>query len=95
LEAPENRNTVTQLHAAAPAIHPGSRLLFLNDPIRPDWGNLIFIVQLSYDDPTLRVSRVKEMKQQPSEQEIASYDYVFDYHDGRFLELKQPGTPAN
>jgi hypothetical protein len=95
LEAPENRNTVAQLHAAAPTIRPGSRLLFLNDPIRPDWFNLIFIVQLSYADPSLRVFRVKEMKQRPSDQEIASYDYVFDYHNGRFFELKTPSTPAN
>ena len=92
LEAPENRNTVAQLHAAAPAIRHGSRLLFLNDPIRPDWYNLIFIVQLSYNDPTLRVFRVKEMKQPPTGQEIASYDYVFDYHDGAFFELKKPAN---
>ncbi|MGO9010199.1 MAG: hypothetical protein ACLQPN_08855 [Bryobacteraceae bacterium] len=91
-EAPENRNTVAQLHAVAPAIRHGSRLLFLNDPIRPDWYNLIFIVQLSYADPSLRVFRVKEMKQPPTAQEIASYDYVFDYHDGRFFELKTPGS---
>lgn len=95
VEAPENRNTVAQLHAAAPSIRPGSRLLFLNDPIRPDWFNLIFIVRLSYDDPSLRIFRVKEMKQPPSDQEIASYDYVFDYHDGRFFELKKPNSPAN
>ncbi|MGA2038387.1 MAG: hypothetical protein ABSH42_03845 [Bryobacteraceae bacterium] len=91
MEAPENRNTVAQLHAAAPVIRPNSRLLFLNDPIRPDWFNLIFIVQLSYDDPSLRVFRVKEMKQPPNDREIASYDYVFDYRDGRFIELKKPG----
>jgi len=92
LEAPENRNTVSQLHAAAPAIRPGSRLLFLNDPIRPDWYNLTFIVQLSYADPSLRVFRVKEMKQPPNDREIAAYDYVFDYHDGRFFTLKKPGS---
>ncbi|MGB9459101.1 MAG: hypothetical protein WCB12_23865 [Bryobacteraceae bacterium] len=91
-EAPENRNTVARLHAAAPAIRHGSRLLFLNDPIRPDWYNLIFIVQLSYNDPSLRVFRVKEMKQPPTGQEIASYDYVFDYHDGAFFELKKPAN---
>lgn len=95
LEAPENRNTVYQLHAAAPSIRHGSRLLFLNDPIRPDWYNLIFIVQLSYADPSLRVFRVKEMKQPQTDPEIASYDYVFDYHDGRFFALKQPASAAN
>ena len=92
LEAPENRITVAELHAAAPTIRPGSRLLFLNDPIRPDWYNLLFMVRLSYADPSLEVFRVKQMKQPPNDKEIASYDYVFDYHDGRFFELKKPGS---
>jgi hypothetical protein len=56
---------------------------------------MLFIVRLSYADPTLQVFRVKEMKQPPTEQEIASYDYVFDYRDGRFFTLKQPGSVAN
>jgi hypothetical protein len=90
IEAEDNRNTVATLHAAAPTIRPGSRLLFLNDPIPADWFNLIFIVQLSYHDPTLRVFRVKEMKQPPTADEIVKYDYVFDYHDRRFFALKQP-----
>jgi hypothetical protein len=90
IEAEDNRNTVATLHAAAPTIRPGSRLLFLNDPIPADWFNLIFIVQLSYHDPTLRVFRVKEMKEPPTADEIVKYDYVFDYHDRRFFALKQP-----
>jgi hypothetical protein len=40
----------------------------------------------------VQVARAKEMKQAPSDQEIASYDYVFDYRDGRFFELKKPGS---
>jgi hypothetical protein len=83
-----NRNTVAQLHAVAPVIRPGSRLLFLNDPIAADHWALFFMVRLSYDDRNVQVSRAKEMKQPPSDQEMASYDYVFDYRDGRFLELK-------
>jgi hypothetical protein len=93
-EAPDNRHTVEQLHAAAPALRKGSSLLFLNDPVRPEWYNLLFMVQLSYADPSLRIFRVKEMKQHPNDREIASYDYVFDYRDGRFLVLKQPGPPG-
>jgi len=91
-EAPEDRDTVTQLHAAAPTIRPGSRLLFLNDPIRPDTYSLLFMVQLSYDDRSLHIFRVKEMKQPPNDKEIASYDYVFDYRNGRFFEVKAPGS---
>ena len=90
--APLNHNIVTQLHAAAPAIRPGSRLLFLHDPIAADHWDLFFMVRMSYADPNLQISRVKEMKQAPSDKEIASYDYVFDYHDGRFFELQKPGS---
>jgi hypothetical protein len=90
--APLNRNAVATLHAAAPVIRHGSRLLFLNDPIAADHWDLFFMVRLSYDDRNLQVVRVKEMKQPPSDQEIASYDYVFDYHDGRFFVLKKPDS---
>ncbi len=93
--APGNRNIVTQLHAATPVIRPGSRLLFLNDPVAPDLFDLLFMVRLSYNDRSLQVSRVKEMKAAASAQEVASYDYVFDYRDGRFITLKQPGSGAN
>ncbi|MGB7763343.1 MAG: hypothetical protein WBL61_26140, partial [Bryobacteraceae bacterium] len=91
VEAPQNRDTVAQLHAAAPAIRPGSRLLFLNDPIPADSYHLLFMVRLSYGDRSLRVFRAKEMQQPPNDKEIASYDYVLDYRDGRFFELKEPG----
>jgi hypothetical protein len=93
--APANRNTVAQLHAAAPAIRSGSRLLFLNDPVGPDIYDLLFIVRLSYADRSLEVSRLKQMPHPPSDREIAAYDYVFDYRDGRFLVSKQPGAPVH
>jgi hypothetical protein len=91
--APLNRAMADQLHAAAPAIRHGSRLLFLNDPLSPDIFDLLFLVRLSYSDPSIEVSRVKQMPQPPNEREIASYDYVFDYRDGRFVALKMPSPP--
>jgi hypothetical protein len=91
-EAPENRSIATQFLAAAPTIRPGSRLLFLNDPVPRDQYKLLFIVRLACADPNLDVFRVKDMKQPPNDKEIASYDYVFDYRDGRFIELKTPGS---
>jgi hypothetical protein len=33
------------------------------------------------------------MKPPTNEREIASYNYVFDYRDGRFFELKRPEGP--
>jgi hypothetical protein len=91
-EPQENRNIVAELHAAAPAIRPGSRLLFLNDPMRSESYDLLFMVRLSYADRSLEVSRVKDMKQPPSDQDVTSYDYALDYHDGRFFELKEPAV---
>jgi len=91
-EAPENRRIATQFRAAAPTIRPGSHVLFLNDPVPRDQYKLLFIVRLTCADRNLEVFRVKDMKQPPSDKEIASYDYVFDYRDGRFIELKTPGS---
>jgi hypothetical protein len=93
--APLNRDMAEQLHASAPAIRHGSRLLFLNDPISPNIYDLLFLVRLSYGDPTIEVSRVKQMPQPPNEREIAAYDYVFDYRDGRFVVLKKPSPPGD
>ncbi len=89
-EAPANRDTVAQLHKAAPQIRSKSKLLFLNDPIRPDWWNLDFLVHLSYHDRSLEVTRAKQMKEMPDEKAMASYDYVLDYDGERFIVVKRP-----
>jgi len=86
----ENRRTVAQLHAAAPAIPHGSRLLFLDDPVAPSFYDLLFMVRLSYHDPSLEVFRAKTMTKTPAPAEFSSYDYVFDYRDHRFFALLQP-----
>ena len=90
VEAPHNREYVEQLLSLDPRVRPGSHLLFLNDPIRTDWENLIFIVRLAYRDRRLEIARAKRMARPPDEQQLARYDYVFDYRDGRFSEVKRP-----
>jgi len=89
-EAAVNRAVVTQLRSLHPHLPHGSRLLFLNDPIPIDWWNLTFLVQLGYQDRSLEVSRVKRMPHPPTPAERAGYDYVFDFRDGRFMELTEP-----
>lgn len=99
-EAPVNREVAAQLHALHPRLRPLSRLLFLNDPIRADWPNMTFIVQLSYNDRTLEIARAKEMPRPPDERQRSGYEYVFDYRDGHFLDVTPPppwrpaGPPA-
>jgi hypothetical protein len=48
---------------------------------------LVFIVRLVWRDRLLEVERAKRMPQPPDPQR---YDYVFDYRDDRFVELKRP-----
>ena len=86
LEGPKNLDCVQQLHRVEPRLAPRSRILFLNDPVRADWYNLLFMVRLSYRDRSLVVGRVKQPPTAPEN----SYDYVLDYKEGRFVELRRP-----
>ncbi len=97
MEGEMNRSVVRQLHRLEPQLPHGSRLLFLDDPYRPDWYNLTFVVRLLYRDRSIVVHRAKpevpEMER-PTEAltsaTLASYDHVFDYRGGYFRELPAP-----
>jgi hypothetical protein len=86
----ENRSMVQQLHRLQPRLFPGARLLFLNDPIPADWENMSFMVRLSYRDNSLIVNRAKRMTQELTSEQLASYNHVFDYRGGHFIELTSP-----
>jgi hypothetical protein len=86
-DGPLNRSMAAQLHHIQPQLRHGSRLLFLNDPIRPDWWNMLFLVRLSYGDRTLEIDRIKQTDGPVGPRDMAAYDYVFDYRDGRFVEV--------
>jgi dolichyl-phosphate-mannose-protein mannosyltransferase len=88
-EGEQYRSIVQQLHQLRPTMRPGSRVLFLDDPLDDPW-QMMFLVKLSYGDRAMEVDRVKLMQQRPSASEIASYDYVFDYVLGRFYSSPQP-----
>ena len=55
------RSVVEQLHRLHPRFLAGTRLLFLDDPIEPDWEDMTFIVRLSYLDDTLVIDRAKKI----------------------------------
>jgi hypothetical protein len=107
LEAEDNRSTVRQLRRIVPAgsragsgnnvMRPGARLLFLDDPIHPDWFNLTFLVRLLYRDRSIVIYRAKpdvaEAERPPeaiNPATLATYDRVFDYRGGYFRELSAP-----
>ena len=88
LEAPVTMATAAQMHALFPTLPHDSKILFLDDPIQADWENMIFIVQLSYHDPSLVIKRVKQMKTPPTADEIAKYDEVVGYRDGKLYNAR-------
>lgn len=87
-EGEELRVIVQQIHALRPVLRRGSRVLFLKDPIDEPW-RIMYLVTLSYRDKDLAVDRVRYMNPPPTPRDIASYDYVFDYHHGRFYSSPQ------
>jgi hypothetical protein len=103
LEAEDNRSIARQLRHLEPHLRPGARLLFLDDPIRPDWFNLTFLVRLLYRDRSIVIHRAKpdvaEAEKPPEALTpaiLAAYDYVFDCRGGYFRELSSPwdrGSP--
>jgi hypothetical protein len=103
LEAEENRSIARQLRHLEPHLQPGARLLFLDDPIRPDWFNLTFLVRLLYRDRSIVIHRAKpdvaDAEKPPealTSATLAAYDHVFDCRGGYFRELSSPwdrGSP--
>lgn len=89
-EAPIIRSTAEQIYDLYPRLPHASRLLFLDDPLKPDRYDLLELVRLVNRDTTLIVDRAKTMSTRPDEKQLASYDHVFDYQGGVFVELKRP-----
>jgi hypothetical protein len=94
LEGPMVRTAAEQIQDLYPKFPQGSRLLFLDDPLKADREDMIEIVRLVYRDTSLVVDRVKKMPARPDETQLASYDHVFDYRGGVFFELKRPWQPV-
>jgi hypothetical protein len=89
VEGEELRAIVTQLHHLRPTMRHGARVLFLDDPIDERW-RMMFVMRLSYHDNDLVIDRAKYMPVRPTAQQIASYDYVFDFHIGQFYSAAYP-----
>jgi hypothetical protein len=94
LEGPMIRDMAQQMRALYPLLQPGSRLLFLDDPFTPDRYDLTFLVRLLYRDDSLLVDRVKNMGNGQAAPELAAYDHVIDYREGKFFERKRPWPPG-
>lgn len=72
-----------QLRALYPSPAPGTRLLFVSDPFAETY-NIVFLVHLLYRDDNIVVHQLSRLRGNPN---LASYDYVLEWCDGRFTEL--------
>jgi hypothetical protein len=87
------RSIEAQLRALHPALADGERLLLLNESDDPVWDNLLQIVRLSYRDHSIRVDRARKLGRKLNDDEMAAYDHVLDYRDGRLLEPYRAPDP--
>jgi hypothetical protein len=62
----------------------GAWIAFLNDPF-DDW-DMEFLAELTYRDRTLQQTLVR--KTPLTAKQLADVDYIFDYRDGKFIQVK-------
>jgi hypothetical protein len=73
-----------QFQALHPHVRRHSTVIFLNDPFE-DW-DIAFIGELWFRDRSITVRALRKTPMTPAE--IASADHLFDYRDGKFVQLK-------
>jgi len=80
------RNLRSAMLRFCPAMPKGARMLFVTDPLNGTYST-VFLVQLLYRDSTSRVDQLFRFDPKPSPSELAQYQYVFDFVDGRLIQL--------
>ena len=92
-EGANMRRMVERLRKVHPRLPRGSSLLVLDDPL-PEGYFLLFMAQLAYADPSLRLDRTNMMSKPPIGDELTSYDYVlctgWELHDVRGIGDPRP-----
>jgi hypothetical protein len=87
IESDVIHSALDQLRALRPSMPKGAKVLILGDPFGPveklGWSSL-FLFQLTYHDPTLRVDRIERIGAEEAAK--ARYDFVFDWRDGKWTE---------
>jgi hypothetical protein len=71
----------------------GSHFLLLNDTDDPAWDTFLAALRLSYRDDMLVVDRARKMDHKVSEKDVARYDVVLDYREGRLTDMYGPADP--
>src|SRR5260370_35913062 len=84
-------SVIQQFQAQKPGSPHKSSLIFLHHPFA-GWA-MIFIAKLYSRDPSVRFILARLELPRASEHVIAEFDYVFDYRDGKLLQVKPPSEP--
>lgn len=80
------RNLRQSLVRCCPEVPRRASLLFVTDPLNETYST-VFLVQLLYRDPESRVDQLFRFEQPLTPAEIASYGYIFDFVDGKLIQL--------
>lgn len=75
---------IQELQAVRIGPKPGSTIAILNDPF-VDW-DMLFLAQLRFRDPSLNFYLPRKTPLPATE--IAKMDYLFDYRDGKLVQIK-------
>jgi hypothetical protein len=81
-------DTIQQLRALNPHVKSGTQVAFLNDPF--DGWDMTFIAELWFRDRSLRFHLQRKVPLPP--EELAKMT-VFDFQDGRLVEVTGGGSP--
>jgi hypothetical protein len=82
--SPVTWDAIQQLKALRPNIRPRSSVVILNDPFG-SW-DMLFLAELQIRDRTVDIRLNRKTPLTP--EEVAKADYVFDYRDGRFVQVR-------
>jgi len=77
-------NVIQQLRALHPQVRPHSQVVFLNDPFE-DW-DMTFIGTLWFADRSIEIYNQNHQHLSPAE--LASMDHVFDFQNGKLVQVK-------
>jgi ABC-type multidrug transport system fused ATPase/permease subunit len=79
-------NVRRSFRKSCPTVRKDSRMLIVTDPFG-DTYSILFLVQLLYGDSTIQVHQLFRFNPKPDAAALASYDYVFDFKDGKLIRL--------
>jgi hypothetical protein len=81
------KNTIAEFSRLYPSLPHGSKLLFAHSALDYNW-DMVFLLRLYYRDTDIFITEINGPEgQRIPLNRLPHYDHIFDYVDGRYLEL--------